>query len=200
MTQRRAADDEPQGPSPAINPYAPSSLPSESMPERSDEPEQIRRKLINREASIRSIGSLYVLGAVLMMVAGAGVMAHVILTNSARTPRELASALGACAFYLCWGLLQGIVGIALHRLRPWSRIVAIVFSAVGLFAFPIGTLLSAYFLYLLLGNKALFVFSDQYRRIIDQTPHVKYKTPVGLWLLLILLAALLIVAVVASLG
>ena len=35
------------------------------------------------------------------------------------------------------------------------------------------------------------VFSDEYRSIIDQTPHIKYKTSIIVWIFLFILLALI---------
>ena len=105
---------------------------------------------------------------------------------------------GVGALYGGLGLLQGFVAVGLRRLRNWARIVAIVFSVIGLIAVPIGTLISAYFLYLLVSEKGRIVFSDEYKRVIEQTPHIVYKTSVVVWILLILLIALISFGLVAA--
>ena len=42
------------------------------------------------------------------------------------------------------------------------------------------------------------MFSGEYRRVIEQTPHIVYKTSVVVWILLILLLALIGVGIVAA--
>jgi hypothetical protein len=60
----------------------------------------------------------------------------------------------------------------------------IVLSCFGLLGFPIGTLISAYFLYLLSSQKGVYIFSPEYARVIAATPHIKYKTSIIGWILL----------------
>ena len=71
-----------------------------------------------------------------------------------------------------------------------------VFSAIGLLGFPIGTLISAYFLYLLLSEKGSYVFSDAYKQVIAQTPHMRYKTSILTWIVVILLVTLVLLVIV----
>lgn len=97
-------------------------------------------------------------------------------------------------------VLYVFIARGLWQLRPWARIVATVLSAIGLIGFPLGTIISAYFLYLLQSKKAAMVFSEDYKRVIAATPHVKYKTSLIAWVLLGLLVALVIVVVIAAIG
>ena len=83
----------------------------------------------------------------------------------------------------------------LRRLQPWSRISSGIIAALGLLAFPVGTLINAYILYLLLCRKANVVFSAEYREIIIRTPHIKYKTSLLVKILAGIFLALLAVAV-----
>ena len=48
----------------------------------------------------------------------------------------------------------------------------------GSSGFPIGTLINGYVLYLLLSQKGRTIFTDAYRRVVTETPHVKYRTPI----------------------
>ena len=70
-------------------------------------------------------------------------------------------------------------------------LIAIVLSAIGLLGFPIGTLISAYFLYLLVSEKGKVVFSDEYKEVIRKTPHIRYKTSIVVWIFLGLLLLLI---------
>ena len=78
-------------------------------------------------------------------------------------------------------------GIAIRRLRKWSRVVATIFACIGLLGFPVGTLISAYILYLLLSAQGTMVFSSEYQQIIAETPHVKYQSSKAVkWILIIM--------------
>jgi hypothetical protein len=103
----------------------------------------------------------------------------------------------ACFFYLGLGILQGATAMGIRKLQNWARYVAVVFSVIGLLGFPIGTIISAYFLYLLLSQKGTMVFSDEYKEIIAATPHLKYKTSIIVIILLILLVVILVFGALA---
>lgn len=46
-------------------------------------------------------------------------------------------------------LLQLLTAYGLFRRRPWGRLLALIFSLLYLFVFPLGTLLAAYTWYFL---------------------------------------------------
>ena len=55
-----------------------------------------------------------------------------------------------------------------------------------------GTLIGFYMLYLLLSKKGTMVFSPEYKEIIAQTPHMKYKTSPVVWIALGLIVAAIV--------
>src|SRR5262245_15212374 len=57
------------------------------------------------------------------------------------------------AFIVIWSLPGLIVGLGLFRFRPWARIGGIVLSVVALVAFPLGTLLGVYGLWVLFSKE-----------------------------------------------
>ncbi|QDT06680.1 hypothetical protein K227x_50960 [Rubripirellula lacrimiformis] len=176
----------------ADNPYAPTTHVSDEML-ATDDVEGFRKKHLNHEASVRSVGLLYMLGACVMVPIGAIVMLGVFVGD--QPPQDSAVQGGIGAIYLGFGVLNGFIGWGLRKLRPWTRIAAIIFSAIGLIGFPIGTLISAYILYLLLSEKGKVVFSPYYQDVIQQTPHIKYKTSIVVWVLLGLVLLLIILGV-----
>jgi len=143
--------------------------------------EDIRKEHIKHEASVTSIGILYYIGGGAMTVVGIFGMfaggAEAILTS---------------AFLLVLGIGQFWVGTGLRRLKKWARVSTGILSGLGLLAFPVGTLINAYILYLIFSAKGKMVFSDEYRAVIEQTPHIKYRTSILAWIVLGLL--LLIIA------
>lgn len=132
-------------------------------------PEDIRKQFLDHESGVRSIGLVYLLGAgsVLISVGGALIMG--------RSPGLILSLIMiGIAAVVAW------VGIRLRRLDPEMRIMATFISAIGLLSFPIGTIVNAYFLYLLQTRKATRIFSEDYRDVIAATPHLKPKiTPLA---------------------
>ncbi len=176
----------------AANPYAPTSE-TLGQPPATDEVESYRRTYLKHEASCQSIGTLYLLGAILFAPAGLLMVVGSIANGLDQGENAILLVIGVVYFVL--GSVQGTVGIGLRRLREWARIGGIVFSTLGLLAIPIGTLISAYFLYLLLSDKGRIVFSPHYQDVIAQTPHIKYKTPLIAWVALLLIVALIILSV-----
>jgi hypothetical protein len=84
-------------------------------------------------------------------------------------------------------------------LRIWARVPAIILAVIGLLGFPIGTLLNAYVLWLLASRKGRMVLSAEYASIVEATPHMKYRTPIVLWILLGVIVLLVVVLFVAAL-
>lgn len=153
--------------------------------------EQLRHQYLKHEASVQSIGTLYILGGALGGLAGVG---FGVLGARNDAPASIAIAL----FILVLSLGQFVTGLALRKLEPWSRGVATVLSAIGLLGIPIGTLISIYFLYLLQSRKGAMVFSPEYREVIEATPHIRYKTSPIVWILVLLMLSLVGFAIFAS--
>jgi hypothetical protein len=153
----------------------------------------IRRQYLSHEASVKSMGTLYFLGSIILTISG--VMN--LLTISSKSGGIFGVVMAA--LFLGLAALQFWLGRGLRRLDGGVRIVAIVFAAIGLLGFPIGTLISGYFLYLLVSQKGQMVFSPQYQDIIAATPHVKYKTSVVVWILLGLVVLLVVFGIGAAL-
>ena len=182
----------------SFNPYEATEFSSDESP-LSDVPsdaEAIRKEHLNHEASIRSIGMLYMLGAVLVILLGAALMTQGILL---RPPVEDAIFIVAfCFIYMAMGLVQFVIGRGLRNFGKSARIGGIVLSCIGLLAVPIGTLMSGYFIYLLAGRKGQYIFSDEYQAIRRATPHIVYRTSMIVWVLAALLVLLLIGAVIGG--
>ena len=182
----------------AANPYAPTSNVSDAQL-ATDDVEAYRRQYLSHEASAQSIGLLYLLGAIFMVPIGLVVIVAAFADPGAMGNGTPIFVVMAGLFYLALGVLQGFVGVGLRRLQGWARVVAVVFSVLGLIAIPIGTLISAYFLYVLLSEKGQIVFSENYKRVIEQTPHIKYKTSIIVWIFLGLLVAVIGLGIVGLL-
>ena len=170
------------------NPYAaPQSI---DVPvELLSDVEAVRKEHLGTEASIKSIGLLYWLAAFFLAIATFGISMD---RPSVNGPAYTAFLIGLAALY-------GITGFAIRRLKPWARWVAVVLSIPGLIGFPIGTIISIYFLYLLLCRKSAMVFSAPYQDVIAATPHIKYRTSKWVWIVLGLLLAVFGLIIVMSL-
>jgi len=146
--------------------------------------EEIRKKYINHEASVKSIGFLYFLGAFFLIVAGV-----IGLIYNDEDP--LVARIFVATLLICLGLFQLWVGRGLRTLKSWARIPTGILSGIGLLGFPIGTIINGYILYLVFCKKGSTVFSPEYQQVIAATPNIKYKTPIIIWILLGLLIFIL---------
>jgi len=196
------------------NPYATPQAPVGNMPPETEQ-EVIRRRYLTHETAIKSVGFLF---CFVGFIAGlAGLMAlvkHVHLMTSAERI--------VVVMILGLGLLYFVVGIGLRYLMSWAKaLVAIIFGIVivpfsfriahdfilsrafvlrfvDLIVFVIATIINGYVLYLVSCKKGKFVFSDEYQIVILDTSDLKYKTPVVLWIFVLLLLFLLAFKIVSA--
>lgn len=177
-----------------FNPYA---APKAEVITQNSEAEVIRRAHINHEASIKSVGCLYAVGALAL-----GSVVVFSLLNSARGDFSL-------NLWLPLGLavLTGAMAWGLRKLQRWAGILvaiwagaALVFGLVNLPSSIIGMLISGYFVYIMIGAKGRMVMSPEYKAIIAQTPHVKRKTSALVWVLLVLLLAILAIGIFSAMN
>ena len=171
----------------AVNPYAAPTAVVDDVPANA-EAEAIRRAHISHEASIKAVGFLYYLGGVgMFFVAAAALVGRRADTGMAFL--LLLAALGAAQFFAGWGV---------RALKKWGQVVGAVLSGLGLLAFPIGTLINGYILYLFLSKKGRTIFAPEYQDVIAATPHVRYRTSIIVWIFLALLVGLILFGVFAA--
>lgn len=164
------------------NPFQAPSTPLEPIGVGGTDAELIRREHLTHEASVKSVGTLYAIGGILCLVS-AVVPAFVLGNQGAEIP-ELAVGGGL-------GVVMCILATGLYRFQSWARYLAGVSSGIGLLAFPIGTIINGYFLYLLFSSKGTMVFSDEYHQVMGQTPHIKYQTSIIVKILFVVLLVVL---------
>lgn len=153
------------------------------QPEPINAIEDLRKKYLKHEASVKSIGTLYCLGSFILMA---------FAIASIFTDKGVIEKVLLVQFFGGVGVLQYFVGKGLKRLRGWAKIVSIVLSCIGLLSIPIGTIINGYILYLLLSSKGKMVFSHEYQQVIEATPNIKYKTS----LLVLIILALIILGLI----
>ena len=209
-----------------MNPYAAPEAPLEAAPapmiQGLEEKEAIRRRFLKHEASVKSIGSLYILGGVFYLLATV-----VIAIASFNGARE-GSIPGAVAIGV-FGSVSLTLGLGLTSLRSWARWIVTALTAISflsilillasvlfqvmmtggfvsngprftgvLIAYGFGLFIIGYILYLLISPKGSMVFSHEYREVMAATPHIKYKTSCILKGFLILLIAVILVGVISA--
>lgn len=182
---------------PNFNPYAQTGSTVSFHPSQQlgSEAELIRRKHLSHEASIKSVGLLYGFGFVLLCIMTVINLVGVLTGQGGQASGAMAIGLVFVFLLAAWTGLVGATAWNLRKLTPLGKILGIIVAAIGLIGFPIGTLISAYILYLLLSEKGTVVFSPQYKSVIAQTPHIKYKTSIVVWILLALIGLLFIVGI-----
>jgi hypothetical protein len=157
------------------------------------EAESIRKKYLNHEASIKSIGFLYWIGSFFLFIASVSMFVASVNIGFMRH-RDFAALFGL--LYLFIAALGLWLGYGFRKLDSRVRIPAGILAALGLISFPIGTLINGYILYLIFCAKGKMVFSPEYKEIIRQTPHIKYRTSIIVWILFFILMAFIAVGIV----
>lgn len=101
---------------------------------------------------------LYIGGALLLVIffSGMGIMAD--------DPQAfgILSLVGLCGggFLLLIGIPVALAGWGLLNQRSWSRVLAMVLAVLGLFLFPLGTIIGIYVLWVLTSLPAAAYFGD----------------------------------------
>lgn len=180
------------------NPYAAPQTPFGDERAGGAGAEAIRQQYLSHEASIQSIGLLYLLGSIFGTLVGVAMLVMAANAQNAGLGRGPAEILIAVVI-LGLGIVQGFVGVGLRRLQRWTRIPVGILSGIGLIGIPILTLINGYILYLIFSAKGSMVFSEPYQQIIRQTPHIRYKTSIIVWIFLFLLLGLITLGVVVAL-
>ena len=83
-------------------------------------------------------------------------------------------------------------------MKKSARVPTGILSGIGLLGFPLGTIINGYILYLVFSQKGTTVFSDEYHAVIAQTPHIKYRTSIVVWILVGLVLLLIAIGIVAA--
>lgn len=184
--------------------------------------EAIRRQYIGHEVSVKSIGSLFFLGAIFaavaMIVGLLGMFGVIDMTprgNDPAVPFGLIILIGGTVAFV----IYGGIGYGLRALQPWARWVIIILSGFSLCSqvlqlagaaiinpamapfiiifsmIPLSIV--GYIFYLVASSKGKTVCSREYKEIIRLTPYVKYKTSL---LVKILLGFLLFLFIAGLIG
>jgi hypothetical protein len=114
-------------------------------------------------------GGLGLLGAFVLMIIFGGV-AGLVGAEGDTAALPIIGLTGASLVLIAvlTSLPAVIIGFGLYRLQPWSRIAGIVISILALLAFPLGTALGIYGLWVLFSADAQRLFEGV--RVTPATP------------------------------
>ena len=157
--------------------------------------EATRNTYLAHEASVKSVGVLYYIGGAVLFFIGINMLFGGFAELNGGRPEIF---VGGGFLLLVLSVAQFWVGTGLRRLRPWARVPAGILSGLGLLGFPIGTIINGYILYLICSKKSTMVFSEEYQAIIKQTPHIKYRTSMVVWIFLGLILLVLVVGIAVA--
>ena len=167
-----------------VNPY---SAPAARVEDTGGgEAERVRREHLSHEAGLRSLGMLYYLGGGVVALLG-------IASGLGASDRGSGLPFAVGLFVL--GLAQVYLGWGVRSLRKWARWPGVAVSVLGLFGFPVGTLVGVYALWLYLSKKGRTVFTPEYAAVRAATPYLKYRTSIFIWVGLALVVVLAFVVV-----
>jgi len=131
--------------------------------------EVVRKEHLQCEASVKSIAGIYWLGGFFLLLFGVGRVS--VLSHGFSFEGFFWSLIP-----MVLGVFQFWMGFSIRRLKKNVKAPLLVFSVIGLLGFPLGTIINIYILFLVLSKKGKMVFSDEYKEVIRETPHIKYKT------------------------
>ncbi len=144
---------------------------NQRWPQRADEREfqgLLRRYEIREQAEgrIRTLGGLYLavsaVGILSACIAFVAIAPWGLLSGDPTATALLVGLGGTVAAVLLVLSAPGLIGgLALLTRRPWARVYAMVLAAVLLCWFPLGTILGAYTLYVLLQPDIRFYFEQR---------------------------------------
>ncbi|CAM2870091.1 DUF4339 domain-containing protein [Rariglobus hedericola] len=152
----------------------------------------IREEHIKHEAALRSVGTLYYIGGVLIVFACVAAFTGRVPEKNAHLGPVVQTIMAAFA------VIAFVMGRMFRKLTPSVKVPGTVMAVIGLINFPIGTLINAYILYLIHSAKGKVVLSPEYKDIIAATPQIKYKTSIIVKICVVLLILMLLLAVVGT--
>jgi hypothetical protein len=173
------------------NPYAPPSANVDLSSSATSVEEKIRREHIRHEIQLKSVGTLYGLGALLLLLSGIAMMVP-LFSEGSPSEAPLGLLIGVSIFYIGFGSAMAAMAYGYRSLRPWVKIPGTILSGLGLLGIPLGTLINGYILYLIWCAKGQMVLDHKYQRIVEATPHVKFQRTLGDKIALGIVIALLI--------
>lgn len=156
---------------------------------------RIRQQFIDREGNVRSIAVALIVGGLILTIVF-GILSVIHFSNGDRTDFPLATLFGVLALL---GVVQLIIGIGVGRFRPRHRIGGIICCVVWLLFIPLGTIIGGACLWYLVRPTAKYIFTTEYRDVIQRTPHIHFRTSAVSWGILITVWVAILALVAISL-
>jgi hypothetical protein len=172
-------------PPPPANPYAPPEATVDDVVAGVDSVVRIRQEHLLHEIRLKSVGTLYWLGTLMFGISGIAMLT----SGDASRP---GSVVGVGAAMSVLAVTLAVLGYGYRGLRPWLVVPGATVAILGLLAFPLGTLINAYVLYLLFCAKGRTVLAKDYAAVMAATPTLKYRRTVADWVALGIVGALLL--------
>ncbi len=189
--------------------------------------EAIRREHIRHETSIKALGVLNYLGAIITALAAFFLLAVASGALPANPPPNMTPEEGRTfngymgGILLAFSLLNGGIGYGMRHLLGWARWALIILISIGLLntavqiirvasinpdalALAVGNaiipfLIQTYILSLVASAKGRVIFSPEYKAVIAKTPHIRTRTSPIVWILLGFLVLILCLIIGGSL-
>lgn len=99
-------------------------------------------------------GILLIIVAVFLFAGGAVLSTSRAFSNALPLAGMAGGALvAATVFMLILGIIYIILGKAIKKFKLWAKVVQIILAIIGLFSFPIGTIIGIFMLWVLLIKK-----------------------------------------------
>ncbi len=194
------------------NPYAFSDEESGTQSEHSDsEMEEIRNENLSHEGMVQGVGVFFLISGTLALMLAAifgaalvkGELPRALPERPDPDSRIVVTEEVAWVLLIVYGISAPIaltLGQSLRRLSNGARITAAILTIPGLLGIPVGTLVAAIILYILLSPKGAYVCTSEYREVIEATPEIRYRTSpiikvlVGIFLFFMVIALIAIAA------
>ncbi len=123
------------------------------------------------------VGALFALTGIVALL----VFAYPAVLTETTSGIERYMAVAGVSFGLFIIVILGAADVAaaigLLQMKPWGRILAIVLAAMGLLAFPIGTVAGALIIWYLLGDEAKRAFGAAPPAVPDSPAALETMTP-----------------------
>jgi hypothetical protein len=152
----------------------------------------IREEHIKHEAALRSVGVLYYIGGLVMLIGSIVAVTGQVPTRNPDIGNVMLAVMAAFA------VIFFLIGRLFRKLSPSLKVPGTVLAVIGLFNFPVGTLINAYILYLIYSEKGKVVLSPEYKDVIAATPHIKYKTSIIVKVAVVLLVVMILFALAGT--